>query len=286
MYFRFSKKEIVALGLTGATTLSMASMLFFANASTTTPSTEDFVSDLENAFQAQTPNASTKPSTDTGSSLGMGNPTVSGSNNANAKGGMGILPIPLSKPSGNSGVAKTSATSGGIAAEKPTAVTTIRNAPSDGLSATSNGTSASSVPNKDAVSANASDITTHLNSAKQCNLPAIDILQTEELDTKTVVRWREVPGAAAYDVMKRSKSGEFVMIERVKTPIYTAHLARGSVKYEDFKVAAVCGDTESPSINTSKVTSVKTGPVQTLAILVISLLASAAIILRKKFAKN
>lgn len=285
MYSRFSKKEIVALGLTSATTLCMASVLFFANAST--PSTEDFMTDLENTFQAPTSTTTTKPVT-TGDASGSSNSSSSSSKstaNSSPKGNTGIIPVTASKPV-TANVTTIPVTSGGMATEKPSPVITLGNAPSDGLSETASGTTASSASAKDSATASTSNTTPALNSAKQCNLPAIDILQTEELDTKTVVRWRDVPGAIAYDVMKRSKSGEFVMIERVKTPIYTAHLARGSVKYEDFKVAAVCGDTESPSVNTSKVTSVKTGPVQTLAILIISLFASAAIVLRKKFAKN
>lgn len=106
----------------------------------------------------------------------------------------------------------------------------------------------------------------------------------EELDTKTVVRWREVIGAVGYDVMKRSQSGQFVFIERVKTPIYTAHLARGKVKYEDLKIAAVCSDTKTASINTSKVTRVKTGPVQLLLILLLSMNIGAMFMLQKKLA--
>ncbi len=135
------------------------------------------------------------------------------------------------------------------------------------------------------VSNTAGSTTPVLNSAPECKLPAIDIIQTEEQDTKTVVRWKEVAGAAGYDVMKRTKSGDFVFIERVKSPIYTAYLARGAVKYEDFKIAAVCGDMQTASINTSKVTSVKTGPVQTLLMILFSLGVGALIVFRKRLAR-
>lgn len=102
-------------------------------------------------------------------------------------------------------------------------------------------TSGSTSPGSSANTAgNTTSLGGGLNSASQCNLPAIKILQVEELDTKTIVRWREIIGAAGYDVLKKSQSGEFVFIERVTKPIYTAHLARGAVKYEDFKIAAVC----------------------------------------------
>lgn len=149
-----------------------------------------------------------------------------------------------------------------------------------------NSTSSTSVGTAGTSNSNAVANAGIFNSAGQCKLPAIDILQVEELDTKTIVRWRDVIGAAGYDVMKRSKSGEFVFIERVTKPIYTAHLARGAVKYEDFKIAAVCGDTQSASVNTSKVTSVKTGPVQFLLMLLLSMNIGAAVMLRKKFQKS
>lgn len=284
MYSRFSKKEIVALGMTSATTLAMASVLFFASADTNTPSAEDFMADLEQTFQA--PPTTPKPATTNGSSSNSNTSTNSnstsnaGSSNTNGN-GVAIVNSPTTSVIGGNSTATTGntvVTSNPPATSQPTQVVI----PAAGVSF---GTSSSTVTSSgNPTTAGATSTLPPLNSAKQCNLPTIDILQTEELDTKTVVRWRHVPNAAGYDVMKRSKSGEFVLIERVIEPIYTAHLARGSVKYEDFKVAAVCGDTKSASINTSQVTSVKTGPVH-VAILMISLLMSAAIVLRKRFAK-
>jgi len=56
MYSRFSTKEIVALSITGISTLLMVSVLFMASANTTT---EDFITGLENAFPAPAPVTST-----------------------------------------------------------------------------------------------------------------------------------------------------------------------------------------------------------------------------------
>lgn len=91
-----------------------------------------------------------------------------------------------------------------------------------------------------------------------CTLPAVENIAVEQSETKSILKWAEVSGAAGYDVLKLNSEGKYALVERVYTPYYTIYLAPGKVQYSDFKIAAVCSESQAASANLSRATRVQT----------------------------
>ena len=76
--------------------------------------------------------------------------------------------------------------------------------------------------------------------APACNLPEVRSDVVKEYSAKSIMRWASVVGAAKYDIFKKTRTGDFILVERVNDPVYTIYLAAGDIRYDHFKIAAVC----------------------------------------------
>lgn len=91
------------------------------------------------------------------------------------------------------------------------------------------------------------------------------------MPTKSILRWKAIPNVDEYDIYKQTKSGVFALIERTKKTEYTVHLSQKDIRYDEFRIAAVCKDMNVTSKNFSKATSVRTGPLGMFALFILSL---------------
>ncbi len=247
-FSRFSKKEIFALIVTGIITFLMGSVLFFAQADT-----ESFLSDLEKTFPIpENIPAPIPQSQSTGTSL----VSITGSSSA-ATGSTVAIKKPDSLP---------------VTIPTSTSALNVPKIPNSVWSTISQNSGVNHLNETEATS---------LESAPQCDLPAVKFLQIEEQATKSILRWQEVPGTNTYDVFKRTHSRDFVFIERVTQPTYTVYLAKGRIVYEDFKISAVCPEIKVASMNSSKSTSVRTG-VSEILLAIFSMIGGLCIVFRKK----
>jgi LPXTG-motif cell wall-anchored protein len=124
-----------------------------------------------------------------------------------------------------------------------------------------------------------------LNSASNapiCNLPEVRSVFVREYPDKSTIRWASVIGAAGYDIMKKTVSGDFVLVERVTDPVYTIYLAAGNITYDHFKIAAVCPESGTSSPRASVVTRVRTGPELIILGIFASLLGGWVLFMRRK----
>jgi hypothetical protein len=77
---------------------------------------------------------------------------------------------------------------------------------------------------------------------------------------KSILKWESLTGAISYNVYKKNADGTMLLVENVKTPMYTIYLAPGAVTYNDFWVRALCGDGKTESPDVALATKVQTGP--------------------------
>ncbi|MDD4530434.1 MAG: hypothetical protein PHO80_02700, partial [Candidatus Gracilibacteria bacterium] len=80
----------------------------------------------------------------------------------------------------------------------------------------------------------------------------------------------------------KSEDGSLVLIENIKENRYKVHISGDKVKYEDFAVKGVCGNNENESKDFSLMAKVQTGPKEIIAILLISLIISYFVVIRRR----
>jgi hypothetical protein len=110
-----------------------------------------------------------------------------------------------------------------------------------------------------------------LNAAGKCSIANVSGLKVATTEDQSVLSWDAIPEALSYNVYKKDASGSYVLIENVKVTSYTIHLAKDSVKFEDFAVKAVCSDAVTESADYAEATKVQTGPAQVIALLSLAL---------------
>lgn len=110
-----------------------------------------------------------------------------------------------------------------------------------------------------------------LNAAGTCTIANVSGLKVTKSEEQSTLTWDAIPEALSYNVYKKDASGNYALIENVKTTSYAIHLAKGAVKYEDFAVKAVCSDSTTESANYAEVTKVQTGPAQVIVFLSLAL---------------
>jgi hypothetical protein len=123
-----------------------------------------------------------------------------------------------------------------------------------------------------------------LAAASKCMVSNIANLKTTAGDGTTILSWDVAPDATSgYNVYKKGTDGQYVLVENVPNNSYTIHLAKDSVKYDDFAVKGVCNSGEGQSADYTEATNVKTGPTQLLILLGLSILIGF-FVTRRKFA--
>ncbi len=110
-----------------------------------------------------------------------------------------------------------------------------------------------------------------LNAAGKCSIANVSGLKVATTEDQSVLSWDSIPEALSYNVYKKDTSGSYGLIENVKVTSYTIHLAKDSVKFEDFAVKAVCSDAVTESADYAEATKVQTGPAQVIALLSLAL---------------
>lgn len=122
-----------------------------------------------------------------------------------------------------------------------------------------------------------------LAAASKClvsNIPGVKIASDKE---STILSWDALTDASSYNVYKKGQDGQYILLENVKTTSYKIHLAKETVKFEDFAVKAVCGEKENESVVYAEATNVKTGPAQLLFLLALSAMIGF-FVTRRRFA--
>jgi hypothetical protein len=122
-----------------------------------------------------------------------------------------------------------------------------------------------------------------LNAAGKCTIANVSGLKVAKADDQSTLSWDAIPDALSYNVYKKDATGNFVLVENVKTNQYVIHLAKDSVKYEDFAVKAVCSDGTTESADYANATHVQTGPAQVIVFLALAL-GIGYFVTRRKFA--
>ncbi|NDK19883.1 hypothetical protein GW819_03505 [Candidatus Gracilibacteria bacterium] len=123
-----------------------------------------------------------------------------------------------------------------------------------------------------------------LAAASKCMVSNIAGLNTTERDGTTILSWDATPDATSgYNVYKKDIDGKYIFIENVPTNNYTIHIAKDTVKYDDFAVTGVCNNGEGESPYLTEVTNVKTGPAQLFALLALSAFIGF-LVMRRRFA--
>lgn len=120
-----------------------------------------------------------------------------------------------------------------------------------------------------------------LSSAGKCVIPNVSGLRVLEKKDTSVLYWDSIPEAVSYKVYKKDASGEYVFLSETKNDSYTVHVADGSVKYEEFSVKAMCSD-GTESLKFAPSTSVRTGPREIMALVVISALIGWLVIRKRR----
>lgn len=121
-----------------------------------------------------------------------------------------------------------------------------------------------------------------LNSAWKCSISNISGLKvTKKWDTVEIT-WDKLAEASSYNIYKKSEDWSLVLIENIKENRYKVHISWDKVKYEDFAVKWVCGNNESESKDFSLMAKVQTWPKEIIAILLISLIISYFVVIRRR----
>lgn len=114
-----------------------------------------------------------------------------------------------------------------------------------------------------------------------CTISNVGPVSVETNQTKSVLTWEPVKGAAGYHLYKITADGEYTLVQKTVDPSHVIYLSKGSVKYDDFAVKAVCADgTESKDY--SKTTKVQTGPGAIAFIVILSAFLAFFILRRRK----
>ncbi len=114
-----------------------------------------------------------------------------------------------------------------------------------------------------------------------CTISNVGPVSVETNQTKSVLTWEAVKGAAGYHLYKVNTDGEYTLVQKTVDPSHVIYLSKGSVKYNDFAVKAVCADgTESKDY--SKTTKVQTGPGAIAFIVILSAFLAFFILRRRK----
>lgn len=107
-----------------------------------------------------------------------------------------------------------------------------------------------------------------LAAASKCMVSNVSSLKATAGDGTTVLSWDATPDATSgYNIYKKGTDGQYALIENVKTNTYTLHVAKDTLKYDDFAVKGVCNNGEGESADYAEATNVKTGPMGILIIL-------------------
>ncbi len=123
-----------------------------------------------------------------------------------------------------------------------------------------------------------------LAAASKCMVSNISGLKVTSQGYSTLLTWDVAADATSgYNVYKKGTDGQYTLLENVKTNSYTIHLAKDSVKFDDFAIKGVCNDGEGESADFAEVTKVQTGPTQILILLGLSALIGFYVT-RRKFA--
>ncbi|MDD3120674.1 MAG: hypothetical protein PHF46_04665 [Candidatus Gracilibacteria bacterium] len=138
--------------------------------------------------------------------------------------------------------------------------------------------------NEDGKELSESDIIEYptLNSAGKCSISNISGLKVTKKGDTVEITWDKLAEASSYNIYKKSEDGSLVLIENIKENRYKVHISGDKVKYEDFAVKGVCGNNESESKDFSLMAKVQTGPKEIIAILLISLIISYFVVIRRR----
>lgn len=107
----------------------------------------------------------------------------------------------------------------------------------------------------------------------KCMISNVSWLKTTKNGDVVELSWDSITEATSYNVYKKDKDWNFVLIENVKANKYTINISWDKVKYDEFTIKAVCGDGDNvqESADYSQATKVQTWPAQIALLLWISL---------------